>query len=93
MDLIKAQWPKREILDIYPIITSDQLDDVYAYIEDHRAEFEAEYDEVVREDERIEGYYRAQEAERRKNRPPGPPPGKEALWEKLQAEKRRLGME
>ena len=94
MDLIDAGWPRNKIHRWYPIITREQLDDVYAYIEDHRDEFAAEYEEVVRESDRIEAYYRAKEEERRKERPPFvPPPGKEAAWARLQDYKRRRGMQ
>ncbi|MGH9802540.1 MAG: DUF433 domain-containing protein [Blastocatellia bacterium] len=43
MDSIKANCSKEEILAHLPRISSEQLDAVYEYIEQHREEVEAEY--------------------------------------------------
>ncbi len=50
MDLIKsADWSREEILDVMRI-TTEQLDAVYDYIEQHREEVEAEYAQILRDE-------------------------------------------
>jgi len=52
MDYVTAGWPPKLIRDRLDL-TDRQIADAMAYIEDHRAEFEAEYQTVLREAEGI----------------------------------------
>jgi uncharacterized protein (DUF433 family) len=92
MDLIHDQWPRQLIQDRLNL-TDKQITDVMDYIEAHQEEVEAEYQLVLQQAEESRRYWeernreRFAEIERR-----GPPPGKEELWEKIQAKKRQLGI-
>jgi uncharacterized protein (DUF433 family) len=56
MDYIKEEWPRKLIRDFFEL-TDEQIDRVLAYIDANRAEFEAEYREVVRQAEELRRYY------------------------------------
>ena len=93
MDEIKAGWPRDQIQDIYSL-TGEQMDDVFAYIEENREEFEAEYERMVQRAEEERRYWEERNRERiAEIRKMPPPPGKEKIYEKLQQMKRELGME
>jgi uncharacterized protein (DUF433 family) len=62
MDLVKKDWPSEKILEFYPL-TAEQLQDAYNYFAAQGEMFEAEYQEVVRESEELERYYRARQEE------------------------------
>ena len=47
MDYIKADWSTAEILEVTPQISAAQLEAVYEYIDQHRAEVEAEYAAIL----------------------------------------------
>jgi uncharacterized protein (DUF433 family) len=47
MDYIKANWSKEEILAHTPRVTMAHIEAVYDYIEQHRAEVEAEYARIL----------------------------------------------
>ena len=92
MDHVKAGWPRDEIQDVFNL-SDEQIDDVLDYILVNREEFETEYNEVVQAAEERERYWRARNAEHLKRVAQlPPPPGKERIWEKLQARKRELDM-
>lgn len=48
MDYIKNNRSKEYILEMMPLITAEQLDAVYEYIEQHREAVEAEYEQILR---------------------------------------------
>jgi uncharacterized protein (DUF433 family) len=63
MDYIVADWPRAQIRDIM-LLTDEEIDDVLAYNAEHRAEVEAEYDEVVRQAEEERRYWEERNRER-----------------------------
>ena len=93
MDYIKAGYPPKYIRDVHDL-TDKQIADVYEYIEKHREEFEAEYQQVLKEAEETERYWRERNREinERVAKMP-PPPGLEKAWEKLQERKKKWGKE
>lgn len=92
MDRLKEEWPPHLIRDWYNL-TDQQMQDILAYIEAHREEVEAEYQQVLREAAETEQYWREKNREHFAHIATLPPPfGKEAIYAKLKAEKKRLGM-
>ncbi len=92
MDYIKADWPEKLIRDVMEL-TDAQIKGVMEYINSHRKEFEAEYDEVVKDAEADRKYWEERNRERfEKIKKMGPPPGKEKLWQYVQKRKAELGM-
>lgn len=92
MDRLKEEWPPHLIRDWYNL-TDQQMQDVLAYIEAHREEVEAEYQQVLREAAETERYWREKNREHFARVATLPPPsGKEAIYARLKAEKKRLGM-
>ena len=92
MDYVKAGHPPEMIRDHFRL-TIKQTDDVLKYIEDHREEVEAEYQQVLDYAGEIRQYWEEQNRERlEKIRSMPPRPGQEYLYAKLQADKARLGM-
>lgn len=84
--LVPGRDPKL-ILNWLPL-TEAQLDSALAYIETHRSEVEAEYQDVLRTAEDIKQYWEEHNRERLSRIAAIPPkPGQEALWAKLQAQK------
>jgi hypothetical protein len=70
------------------ILTEDQINRALAYIEAHRAEVEAEYQQVLQETEELRQYYEEKNRERVSLSAENlPKPGTEAAWEKLRAAK------
>jgi len=63
MDSIKAGRSDEEIVQWYPI-TAQQLADVHRYIDEHRAEVEAEYEQVLRNAEEHRRYWEERNRER-----------------------------
>lgn len=93
MDYLKADWPPgliRQWLDL----TEQQMADVMMYIEEHGAEVEAEYQQVLAYATEVRRYWDERNQERfdRIAMSP-PPPGKEAIWAKIQARKAQLAQE
>ncbi len=93
MDYLKADWPPsliRQWLDL----TEQQMADVMMYIEEHRAEVEVEYQQVLAYATEVRQYWEERNQERfgRIAMSP-PPPGKEAIWAKIQARKAQLAQE
>ena len=87
MDYVTAQYPPKFIQGLFDL-TKDQIDVALYYIETHRAEVEAEYQQVLQETEALRQYYEEQNRERVARSAAKPPkPGTEAAWEKLRAAK------
>jgi uncharacterized protein (DUF433 family) len=89
MDYVTAQYPPKFIQGLFDL-TEDQIKVALAYIESHRAEVGAEYQQVLREAEELRQYYEAQNRERvAQIAAQQPKPGTEVAWEKLRAAKAR----
>lgn len=87
MDYVTAQYPPKFIQGLFDL-TEDQISAALTYIETHRAEVEAEYQQVLEETEELRKYYEKQNRERVARSAAKPPkPGTEAAWEKLRAAK------
>jgi uncharacterized protein (DUF433 family) len=87
MDYVTAQYPPKFIQGLFEL-TEEQINTALAYIETNRTEVEAEYQQVLKEAEELQQYYKE------KNRgliarivAQQPKPGTEAAWEKLRAVK------
>ncbi len=92
MDYIKADWPEKLIRDVMEL-TDEQIKGVMEYINSHRQEFEAEYDEVVKDAEADRKYWEERNRERfERIAKAGPPPGKEKQWQFVQQWKTKLGI-
>jgi uncharacterized protein (DUF433 family) len=63
MDYVIAGWPPKLIRDRLEL-TDRQISDVTAYIADHRAEVEAEYQTVLQDAEEIRHYWEERNRER-----------------------------
>ncbi|MBP7998487.1 MAG: DUF433 domain-containing protein [Chloroflexi bacterium] len=89
MDRLKEEWPPHLIRDWYNL-TDQQMQDVLAYIEAHREEVEAEYQQVLREAAETERYWREKNREHFAHVATlPPPPGKEAIYQRLQERKKK----
>jgi uncharacterized protein (DUF433 family) len=90
MDYLTSQYPPKLIGDILSL-SDEQVTAALNYIATNRAEVEAEYQVVLEEAEDIRQYWEDRNRERLAEiaRLP-PPPGQEAAWEKLQAQKAKL---
>lgn len=90
MDYLKEDWPPKLIQD-WLNLTDKQTADVMAYIEEHRDEVEAEYQQVLTYADEVRTYWEERNRERfARIATLPPPPGKEALWAKLQEKKAKL---
>ena len=93
MDYLKADWPPnliRQWLDL----TEQQMADVMMYIEEHRPEVEAEYQQVLAYAAEVRRYWEERNRDRlARIAASPPPPGKEAIWAKLEAKKALLSRE
>jgi uncharacterized protein (DUF433 family) len=56
MDCVVDGWPPKLIRDRFDL-TDQQIADVMAYLADHRAEVEAEYQQVLRDSEEVRRYW------------------------------------
>ncbi len=92
MDFIKVDWPEKLIRDVMEL-TDEQIKGVMDYINTHRQEFEAEYEQVVKDAEADRKYWEERNRERfEKIVRAGPPPGNKELWQYVQNRKKKLGM-
>lgn len=92
MDHLRAEWPQKLIRDTYNL-TDEQINDVMGYINAHRPEVEAEYEQVLKRAAEIRAYWEERNRERLEEIAKLPPkPGQEEMYAKLQALKARLGM-
>ncbi|MEH2358113.1 DUF433 domain-containing protein [Nostoc sp.] len=90
MDYVTQQYPPKFIRAMLNL-TLEQVNAALSYIETHRQEVEAEYQLILKEAEELRQYYEEQNRELvDKIAKMPPPPGREAAWEKLQAQKARL---
>ena len=89
MDYIHAGYPPKLIRHKFHI-TDEQFEATMSYIEIHRDDVEAEYQMVLRIAQENREYWeeRNRELFERIAKLP-PPPGREALWAKLQAQKQK----
>jgi len=91
MDYVTADWPPKLIRDRLNL-NDQQITDVIDYIASHRAEVEADYQEVLQEAQANRQYWEERNRERLAQITALPPkPGQEALREKLRAWKERIG--
>jgi len=72
MDHLKEGWPPHLLRDQL-LLSEEQMDQVMDYIESHREEFEAEYQEVARKCAERERFWREREEERRQRVKPRQP--------------------
>lgn len=87
MDYVTAQYPPKFIQGLFDL-TEEQINAALTYIETHRAEVEAEYQQVLEEAEELREYYEEQNRERvAQSAAKSPRPGTETAWEKLRATK------
>ncbi len=92
MDYVKKDWPPKLIQNWFNL-SDKQIADVMDYIENNRAEVEAEYQEVLAYADEIRQYWEERNRERfAKIAAMPPPPEKAEIWAKLQAKKRELGL-
>ena len=87
MDYVTEQYPAKFIQALFNL-TEAQMNAALSYIETNRADVEAEYQRVLKDAEALRLYYEERNRPLREKiaRLP-PPPGQEAVWEKLQAAK------
>ena len=91
MDYVKDEWPPKLIRDWFNL-TQTQIDDVMDYINENRAQVEAESQQVLKRAEEIERYWEKRNRERMSQFDPDKlSPERRALWDKLQAWKARIG--
>ncbi len=91
MDYIHAGHSLDIIREHFPQITNAQFQAAISYIEANRIQVEAEYQIVVKEDEEIQQYWEEKNRELLTHIAQlPPPPGQEAVWKKLQAQKGRF---
>jgi uncharacterized protein (DUF433 family) len=90
LDYLRAGWPPKLIRDRLDL-TEQQVADALVYIDTHKAEVAAEYQEVCQTAREIQQYWEEQGRERLAHIAAQPPkPGQEALREKLQEWKAKL---
>lgn len=93
MDHLRVGRPPNLILNWLPL-KEEQLDLALSYIETHRAEVEAEYQDVLRTAQEIQHYWEERNRDHLARIAATPPkPNQKALWEKLQAQKARNAAE
>ena len=84
MDYLKAQYPPKLIRDVFNL-TDNQISVVLSYIEAHRTEVEAEYQEILRIAEENRQYWEEYNRDRFAQISTAPPrSGYEAVRTKLQ---------
>ena len=87
MDYVTAQYPPKFIRGLFNL-TEVQINAALSYIEENRAEVDAEYQLVLKTAETLRQYYKEQNRELFAQIAAKPPkPGTEAAWAKLEAVK------
>src|SRR5688572_28604451 len=90
MDYVLEEWPPK-LIQSWLNLTDQQISDALQYIEENRAEVEAEYQSVLEYAEEIRRYWEERNKERFAQIAASPrKPGQEELWAKLEAQKARL---
>ncbi len=87
LDYLNAGWTPR-LTQQWLDLKEAQINDAMQYIEHHRAEVEAEYQEILKRAEENRAYWKAREGEhlaQRRNRPVNLTPEQIALREKFEA--------
>ena len=93
MDYVTAQYPPKFIRSLFDL-TEEQIKAALSYIETNRSEVEEEYQLVLRQSEENRQYWEERNREHVAHLAAMQPrPGREALWEKLQAQKARHELE
>ncbi len=88
MDYVK--YPPKFVCGLFNL-TETQINAAFAYIHSHQEEVEKEYQIVLKEAEALKKYYGEQNRNLVAKIVKMPPPkGREAIWEKLQAQKAKL---
>ena len=88
MDHLQAGQPPQSFREYFPQITDVQFNTAIAYIAANRAEVEADYQIVLKQAAENRQYWEKRNQERLARIAYMPPkPGREALWQKLQAQK------
>jgi hypothetical protein len=91
MDYIHAGYSYQNIRQDFPQIADEQFNAAMSYIEANRAEVEAEYQIVIKEDEEVKRYWEEQNRDRFAKIALIPPkPEQEAIREKLAEWKARI---
>lgn len=87
MDFVTAKYPAKFIANMLNL-TQEQVQAAFEYIDTHRAEVESEYQSILTEASELQAYWQEQNRElnERVSKLPAPA-GKEAAWQKLQAQK------
>ncbi|MEG4996959.1 DUF433 domain-containing protein [Microcoleus sp. B4-D4] len=90
MDYVTAQYPPKFIRGLFDL-TEAQINAALAYIEQNRADVEAEYQMVLKEAEELRLYYEEKNRDLIARIAAQPPrPRTEAAWQKLRAAKAKL---
>lgn len=90
LDYVHMDWPAKLIRDRLNL-TDHQIADALAYIDEHRAAVEAEFEDVLHDAEETRQYWEEHNRERLASIAMLPPkPGQEALYKKLRAWKARI---
>lgn len=93
MDYVTAQYPPKFIRSLFDL-TEDQINAALSYIEVNRSEVEGEYQLVLKQAEENRRYWEERNREHFARVAAMPPkPSREALWEKLQAQKAKHKLE
>jgi uncharacterized protein (DUF433 family) len=93
MDHLAVGRPPHLILNWLPL-TEEQLDVALLYIKKNHAEVDAEYQETLKTAQEIRHYWQERNQERFARIAAAPAkPGREKLWEKLQAQKAKHAAE
>lgn len=90
MDYVKANYPPEVIREHFRL-TVRQTEEVLAYIDQHAAEVEAEYQRILVQADEHRQYWQQRNAQRLADIAAHPRnPAQEAIWQKLEAMKRRV---
>jgi uncharacterized protein (DUF433 family) len=85
MDYVLMDWTPEQIRDLFGL-TDRQIDGVMRYIEEHRADVEAEYEQVLRDAEEDRRYWEERNRERFAEIAALPrKPEHAAIWAKIDA--------
>jgi uncharacterized protein (DUF433 family) len=88
MGYLQNEWPPHLIRDWFNL-SNEQIQGALRYIETHREEVEAEYEQVLVDANEIRQYWEERNQKRIAHVATlPPPPGKEAAWAKLQEKNR-----
>lgn len=85
MDYVKGGYPPHFIRGLFNL-SETQIEAALEYIRSNHDLVEAEYQQVLKESEALQQYYKQRNHERRlRSLQASPKPGMEAAWKKLQA--------